>query len=268
MGCAPTLRSAVVACAVLGVALAASPAVAERDRARPLVVVDPGHGGTNVGARGVLGLAYEKQVTLALARKLERELEARGAQVALTRDDDRYVSLRRRAALASDLDADAFVSLHANASGAGDRRGYETFILSPEAVEVDAPATRGLGQGRRSEGAHDVVGALVSDVERGAAVPRAAALAGAIQDELRELRGAEGDRGVRQAPFGVLMGAPMPAVLVEVGFLDHPIEGLELLRRDTQRALAAAIAEAVAGPRGVDSAPPPRRTIAGHTDPG
>lgn len=247
----------------LGLALAAGPARAEADREarRPLVVVDPGHGGTNVGAAATEGRAYEKQVTLVLARQLARELEARGVRAVLTRHDDSYVSLRRRVGRANELDADAFVSVHANATAAGHEQGYETFILTPRALDIDARAIR-RSEGRSRPGVDTSIWHLLDDVERGAALRRAAGLAGAIQDALRGVRGPAGDRGVRQAAFDVLMGAAMPAVLVEVGFLDHPTEGLELLDPRVRGELASAIADAVTGPEGVDVAPPPPQSFA------
>jgi N-acetylmuramoyl-L-alanine amidase len=248
--------------AALGVSLAGGGAEASEGR-KPLVVVDPGHGGTNVGAAGVDGRVYEKQLNLVLARQLARELEARGVRVVLTRETDAYVSLRRRIARANELDAEAFVSIHGNATGTGRERGYETFILTPQAVDINARAIR-RGEGRSRPGIDTSLWALLDDVERGAATSRAAHLASAIQDELRAVRGPEGDRGVRQASFDVLMGASMPAVLVEVGFLDHPDEGLELLDPRVRGAIAAAIAEAVAGPRGVNAAPERQAFAAGH----
>ena len=86
---------------------------------------------------------------------------------------------------------------------------------------------------------------MLDDVERGACQWEAAELAAAVQRELRAVRGAVGDRGVRQDAHHVLLGATMPAVLVEVGFIDHPIEGKELARADVQAALAAALSRAI-----------------------
>jgi N-acetylmuramoyl-L-alanine amidase len=247
--------------ALVGLAFLSGAAWASDGR-KPLVVIDPGHGGTNVGAAGVEGRVYEKQLNLVLSRQVARELESRGVRVVLTRDDDSYISLRRRIARANELDADAFVSIHGNATGTGHERGYETFILTPRAVDIDARAIR-RGEGRSRPGIDAALWALLDDVERGAATERAARLASAIQDELRAVRGAEGDRGVRQASFDVLMGASMPAVLVEVGFIDHPDEGLELLDPRVRGAIAAAIAEAVAGPRGVNAVPTPQAFAGG-----
>ena len=87
---------------------------------------------------------------------------------------------------------------------------------------------------------------VLDDIERGASALGAARLAKAIHAELRKLRGKTGDRGVRQDSMHVLLGATMPAVLVEVGFIDHPIEGVELLAGETRESIARAIADGIA----------------------
>src|SRR5436190_20089833 len=93
--------------------------------AAPRVVLDPGHGGSNTGAAGVVEGLYEKRLTLALAHAVARRLEAAGVAVTLTRDGDRYVSLRERVRIANAAGADLFVSLHANASPTRAQRGFE-----------------------------------------------------------------------------------------------------------------------------------------------
>src|SRR5512138_1917388 len=105
-------------------ASSASPVLGDR-----LVVLDPGHGGSNTGAAGVVLGLYEKRLTLALAREVARRLEAAGLTVVLTREDDRYVSLRERVRRANASGAVLFVSIHANASPTRAQRGYETYIL-------------------------------------------------------------------------------------------------------------------------------------------
>jgi N-acetylmuramoyl-L-alanine amidase len=213
---------------------------------RPLIVIDPGHGGTNAGAPAAVPGLYEKQVTLALARLLWEELTDRGYRVVLTRDRDVYLTLRQRVRLANRLGADLFISLHTNATTSHSQRGYETFVLPPEALNVDARALR-LEDGAVREGLDPDTALLLDDLERGAAQEAAAALAAAVQGQLRVVRGPEGDRGVRQGAMDVLMGATMPAVLVEVGFIDHPVEGRELADPTVRERIAAALANAVAG---------------------
>src|SRR5438270_1222604 len=102
------------------------------------VVVDAGHGGSNTGAPGLTAGAYEKRVTLAVARLLAEELRARGFEVVLTRGRDEFLTLRERVRRANAAAPDCFVSLHANASGDRARRGVETFLLARDAAEVEA----------------------------------------------------------------------------------------------------------------------------------
>jgi N-acetylmuramoyl-L-alanine amidase len=215
----------------------------------PLVVIDPGHGGTNSGAPSVREDIFEKHVTLALAASLQEHLMQRGFRVHLTRRSDRYLTLRQRGLIANQQNADLFVSLHANATESHSQSGYETFILTPQAVDVDSRALR-FESGRRRAGVDKETAALLDDIERSTSQVGAAQVAGEIQAQLRILRGPVGDRGVRQDSMHVLLGATMPAVLVEVGFIDHAIEGEELLQPELLEKLAKAIAD------GIDSSMP------------
>lgn len=227
---------------VLGVLAGAGHAIAEP---APLIVIDPGHGGSNSGAPAAVPGLHEKQVTLALARLLWDELTERGYRVVLTRDRDVYLTLRQRVRLANRLGADLFLSIHTNATTSHSQRGYETFVLPPEALDVHARALR-LEDGAVRSGIDTDTALVLDDLERGAAQEAAAELAAAVQAELRVVRGHEGDRGVRQGAMHVLMGATMPAVLIEVGFIDHPVEGRELADPAVRERIAAALANAVA----------------------
>ncbi|MBK9032628.1 MAG: N-acetylmuramoyl-L-alanine amidase [Myxococcales bacterium] len=223
---------------------AGADAAATPPHARPLVVLDAGHGGSNPGAAGAVTGLFEKQLTLSVARQVRDRLAAAGIDVLLTRDRDATLTLRQRVALANQRAADVFVSIHANASPERVQRGYETFVLTAAGVDVDGRALRSESGTPRTV---DAATALVlDDVERGAAQWEAADLAAAVQRELRAVRGADGDRGVRQDAHHVLLGATMPAVLVEIGFIDHPIEGHELAEPATQAAIADALARAIA----------------------
>ncbi|MBI4511939.1 MAG: N-acetylmuramoyl-L-alanine amidase [Deltaproteobacteria bacterium] len=210
-----------------------------------VVVLDPGHGGTNTGAAGVVEGLYEKRFTLALSRavaeRLRREPDVR---VVLTREDDRYVTLRERVRRANQIKADVLVSIHANASPSRSQRGFETYVLSPEALEVDARALRSEDGPPRPE-VPPRVASILDDIERGTAQGLSVRLAERIQARLARVRGDAGNRGVKQGSMDVLMGPTMPAVLVEVGFIDHPLEGAELLKRETRTAIADALAAAV-----------------------
>jgi N-acetylmuramoyl-L-alanine amidase len=210
--------------------------------ARPRVVLDPGHGGSNMGAQGP-GI-HEKQLTLQLANQVAAHLRDHGIDVVLTRTDDRTLTLRQRVEVADSLPADLFVSIHANASTTRAQRGYETYVLTVKGVDIDGRALRSDTLTPRP-GVDPEVALVLDDVERGASQWEAAELAARVQHNLRQRRGAEGDRGVRQDAHHVLLGATMPAILVEVGFIDHPVEGRQLQEPGVQKQLAAAIAEAI-----------------------
>jgi len=208
------------------------------------VVLDPGHGGSNTGSPG-RGELLEKRATLALAKQVRRRLLAAGLTVQLTRTEDVYVPIRARARMANALSPRCFVSLHTNASSDHARRGIETYLLSREAVDIRARRA-GLAA------ANDVAGVVAEQRVLGAA--RASLrLAESVQ---RHLLGggssrSEGssyfpvDRGVRQAAHDVLADAEGPAILVEVGFLDHPIEGRFLASAEGQAQVARRIADGI-----------------------
>jgi N-acetylmuramoyl-L-alanine amidase len=204
------------------------------------VVIDPGHGGSNTGAPGQRG-AYEKQVTMSIARALKRRLEEASVKVVLTRDRDTYLTLRERSRRANAAGADVFISLHTNASADHGRRGVETYALTREASDVEARrAAAKLGE---------PVASLLTDLKMLEAHRQSLTLAERVQKRLVEARGQaaepELDRGVRQAAYDVLAGVEAAAVLVEVGFIDHPVEGVELQRVDVQERIARAIADAL-----------------------
>jgi N-acetylmuramoyl-L-alanine amidase len=210
---------------------------------QPTVVLDPGHGGSNLGAQGAAGLR-EKHLTLTLANLVAQRLRSKGIAVTLTRTGDRTLTLRQRVELADQLPADIFVSIHANASPNRAQRGFETYVLTARGVDVDARALRS-GTTTPRPGVDPEIALVLDDVERGASQTESAELAVRMQRALRDRRGAERDRGVRQDAHHVLLGATMPAVLVEVGFIDHPIEGRQLAEASVQAQIAAALAEAI-----------------------
>jgi N-acetylmuramoyl-L-alanine amidase len=210
---------------------------------KALVVLDPGHGGSNPGALGPGGLR-EKQLTLAVATRVATRLREHAIEVVLTRTTDRTLTLRERVQIADRLPADLFVSIHANASPGRTQRGFETYVLPPRGVDVDGRALRSDTTTPRT-GVDPEIALVLDDVERGASQWEAAELASRIQHAMRDRRGPDHDRGVRQDVDHVLLGATMPAVLIEVGFIDHPIEGKQLGDEAVQAQLAGAIAEAI-----------------------
>jgi len=211
------------------------------------VVIDPGHGGENVGAKGTRG-TVEKDVALAIARKLRAELvNARGLQVFLTRDRDVEVGLDERTAIANNYKADLFVSIHANASRARGAKGSEVYFLSYQASDDES---RWVAQ---TEGAAEpVAGAtpgsdlalILWDMAQAEHLEESSALASRIQEELAVVTGSEG-RGVKQAPFRVLVGAAMPAILVEVAFISNPEEEKLLASEAYQAKIARSLARGI-----------------------
>jgi N-acetylmuramoyl-L-alanine amidase len=226
--------------AVLVLSVAAS---AHADRPARLVVLDPGHGGTNPGAKRP-GL-QEKQLNLVIAKRVAERLQRRNIRVELTRSTDRTLTLRQRVAIADRMPADLFVSIHANASEQRTQVGFETYVLTPRAIDIEGRALRSDTMTTRP-GVDPEIALVLDDVERGASQWEAADTAARIQHALRDRRGERNDRGVRQDVHHVLLGATMPAVLVEVGFLDHPIEGKQLADPAVQDVIADAIADGIA----------------------
>lgn len=233
------IAASLVSLGISSVALAAPAAAPPR-----IVELDPGHGGSNAGARGAAPGLSEKQLTLAVANLVAGKLREHGIDVRMTRTTDRTLTLRQRVAAADAVPADLFVSIHANASPTRTQRGYETYVLTTKGVDVDGRALRADTPTPRPGVAPDIA-LVLDDVERGASQWEAAELAARMQRAIRDRRGPDGDRGVRQDAPHVLLGATMPAVLVEVGFIDHPLEGKQLADPAVQDKLASAIAEAI-----------------------
>lgn len=223
----------------------APPPPAPRDGSARPVVIDPGHGGGDVGAVSEAGLE-EKDVVLSIGRELARLLERRGVPTRLTRDEDSGRALTDRTSLANRLEARAFLSLHANASPVRSVRGAETYYISlDDDISEDAAATARL-ENRGAEvgsGGSDLE-LILWDMAQAEVLNESARLALAVQKRLNGLEEVP-DRGVKQAPFVVLTGATMPAILVEVGFLTNPAEGRRLATREYRRRLAEAIAAGV-----------------------
>jgi N-acetylmuramoyl-L-alanine amidase len=216
-----------------------------------VAVVDPGHGGEQGGATGPGGLR-EKNLTLQIARRLARRLERQGARVVLTRLSDETVPLDQRAALAIAQKADVFLSIHLNSMpgrARGWTRGVETYFLSADATDANAKAVAARENADRLAGQEkdpdDPVAGILDSLGDAEALAESSSLAYAIHERLVARVKAE-DRGVRQAPFYVLAGARMAAVLVEVGFLSHQQESRRLADGRYQEEVAAAIAEGVA----------------------
>src|SRR3989304_718293 len=214
-----------------------------------VVVIDPGHGGEDTGAKGPSGVA-EKDITLSIALKLAEVLkESMDARVLLTRTSDVFIPREEPTAFANASGADIFISIHVNAAANRDARGTETFFLSMDATDEDARRLAAFENNADPAGAAlFTAGGDLKDILLDMASTRShhesSALAEAVHLSMLGRAGREG-RGVKQAPFTVLVGATMPAVLVEVGFISNPSEEKWLSSRKDQELAARAIADAV-----------------------
>lgn len=203
------------------------------------IMLDPGHGGHDTGTIGPSGF-MEKDLALDVARRLGRLLEERlGAEVVFTREDDTFVPLENRTALANEKQADLFLSIHANYSRNRRIRGVETFFLNftsdPEALEL---AARENAVSQKS--VHELQD-LVRKITNNEKLEESRELAREIQEHLHNglrTRSRIRNRGVKQAPFVVLVGANMPSVLTEVAFLSNP-EDEKLLKSPKGRQTVA-----------------------------
>ncbi len=216
------------------------------------VVLDPGHGGEKEGAVSPWG-DKEKDVVLSIARRIAQRIRKAGGKVVFTRTGDIFVPLPNRAAIATAIRADLFVSVHLNSMPTPEQRkhtqGIETYFLSADASDTHASAVAARENADRLAGEpeadpDDPVAGILSDLQDAEALQASSRLAYDIHDKLVEKLGAE-DRGVKQAPFYVLAGARMPAVLLEVGFISHEEEGRKLRTREYQEKVADAVMDGI-----------------------
>ncbi|MFP3939069.1 MAG: N-acetylmuramoyl-L-alanine amidase [Thermoanaerobaculia bacterium] len=225
------------------------------------IVIDPGHGGAETGAVGPGG-HLEKELSLELARSLQARLRERlPVKVVLTRDEDASLPHDTRTAIANRNKADLFVSIHLNSSLGSTAHGAETYFLSMEAsddraaraarienrsaAEAEAEAAPGPRSG--ADGSPDPMDDLqliLWDLAQSHHLSESQRVASLIQEELNGALGIR-NRGVKQAPFRVLMGAAMPAVLVELGFLSNPEEESKLTDPGYRERLVEALVRAI-----------------------
>ena len=229
------------------------------------VVIDPGHGGDvdvegvrGPGARGPGG-TFEKHVTLTIARLLKSALEARlGVRALLTREDDRTVYLDERAAFANNNKADLFISLHLNASVSQKPSGAEVFFLS---LDGYSPEARRVAQMEgavlpTASGGDRTIEMMLWEMAQLQHLEQSAVVAGLVEQALRA-RVKMSPRAIQQAPFRVLVGANMPAVLVELGFVSNPEEEKLLGAHAYQLRLVDGLVDAVGRYRAQLEAPRP-----------
>jgi N-acetylmuramoyl-L-alanine amidase len=222
--------------------------VAENSVRRPLIVIDPGHGGEDKGAAGG-DTVLEKEIVLNIGKMLEELLRERlRARTLLTRSEDIFIPLAERTKFANDQKADLFVSIHANASEYKTASGIETYYLDntedKSSLRLAERENRSMLIGGKPGEAADL-SFMLSDFIQSAKLADSISLAHHLQNSLVETLSryyrSVNDLGVKKAPFYVLVGAHMPCVLIEVSFIDHPVEGKNLADPRYQRLVALAL---------------------------
>jgi N-acetylmuramoyl-L-alanine amidase len=212
-------------------------------------VLDPGHGGHDTGTIGRNGLK-EKDLVLEVARQLQTLLQDRlNAEVVLTRTDDTFLSLEERTALANQHQADVFVSIHANSSKSRSVSGVETYYLN-FATTLDAQqvaARENVSTARNIRDLPDLVKAITKADKSAESRELAGILQKKLYGSVQRLFPATKNRGVRTAPFVVLVGANMPSVLAEVGFVSNPRDERLLKRMDSHKRLAEGLYAGIEG---------------------
>ena len=215
-----------------------------------VIVLDAGHGGDDPGA--VNGHLKEKNIVLSIVQKAGKELQGRGYKVYYTRSKDKFINLRDRTKYANDKAADLFISIHANAAPnkakAASMRGIETFFLSPARSERSKNAAALENKSDVDEMNYFSKQTFLNFLNREKIIA-SNKLAIDVQREVlaqaKTVIPKTADGGVREAPFWVLVGALMPAVLVEVGYITHPSEGELINNSKYQDALANGLADGI-----------------------
>lgn len=218
---------------------------------RPLVVIDPGHGGHDPGTE-IAGTVVEKDLALAIALRLESALKGRGFATMLTRDNDTFLTLGERTEIANRAHADLFISVHLNSSPDSVTSGIETYYLNNTTDRATIRLARmenGVAGGYGAPGQTDL-NYILSDLRQGYKANESASLARMIEAETAaDISTSLGLRvnalGAKKGPFYVLVGAEMPAVLVECGFLSNAQEARDLTDPRYQAAIADGVADAV-----------------------
>ena len=210
------------------------------------VVIDPGHGGEELGTQGVNG-TLEKEITLSVARRLRTLIESRlGLKVFLTREDDRTVSLDDRSAFANNHRADVFLSIHANSAVRPAMKGAEVYYLTVERADAEArkkaddnaTTLPSLGGGNRA------IDLILWETAQARYLEQSSTLAGFIEQALRT-KVEMSPRAVQQLPLRVLVGANMPAALVEIGYLSNVDQEGQLTTAGYQDQIAQALLDAL-----------------------
>jgi N-acetylmuramoyl-L-alanine amidase len=220
-----------------------------QDRVRPMVAIDAGHGGFDPGTVSASGIA-EKSVALAVAQRLAAALEARGIDCELTRNDDGFLSLAQRTELANRAHADLFVSIHLNSSPDWNTSGIESYYLNNTSDRATIRLARIENGGDYGTRDQSNLNYILTNLRQDYKAHESSSLARMIEAEVvASVDTTLGIKvkalGAKMGPFYVLVGAEMPSVLVECGFLSNPREAQFLLQPTYQQSLAEGIARAI-----------------------
>lgn len=224
--------------------------VTPRDRSKKVIVIDPGHGGKDSGAIG--NGFMEKDIVLQIGSQLAEKLRAQGYTVYMTRNNDTFIELKDRTKFANDKEADLFISVHANSipktSDPLGAQGLETYFLSPTRSERSmrvAAVENSEDMGAMGEYGKLSFLSFLNKEKIIASNKLGIDLQKGILGSLRKQFGGVHDNGVKEAPFWVLVGAQMPAVLVEVGYISHPDEAARIADEKYQRWMVEGLVDGV-----------------------
>ena len=220
--------------------------------AKKTIVIDAGHGGRDAGAVGFKRI-YEKNIALKVSKYVKDELRKKGFRVYLTRSKDKYVKLSYRTKYANKKKADMFISIHANAARkarANAAHGVETYFLSPARSERAKKVAALENRGDMNSMGWSSKNSLLTILNQGKITASNKMAIDIQKNMLYALRLKYGkkyirDGGVREGPFWVLVGAQMPSVLVEVGYISHPKEGRRINTTTYQKRIAKGIAKGI-----------------------
>lgn len=226
-------------------------ALAKKEKASKIIVLDAGHGGNDAGATSLNKKLLEKHIVLSVSKKTAALLKERGYKVYFTRSNDRFIKLRERTSFANEKNAHLFISIHANAAPnkekAKSMSGIETFFLSPSRSERSMNAANLENKADTDEMNYFTKISFLNFLNREKiiasnklAIDMQAALLKSVRASYKV-----SDGGVREAPFWVLVGALMPAVLIEIGYISHPDESQKIANAKYQDRLAKGIADGV-----------------------
>lgn len=210
-------------------------------------MIDPGHGGKDDGAKGPHGIK-EKNLTLKISKQLATLLRTSlGAEVRLTRQDDRYIPLEERNTLGNKINADLFISIHVNASESKDPHGIETYYLN---TASDKAAQRLADRENRAFGKEaSTLEKILTTMLQNANTDESRELASAVQSRMIQRLSKSYanvlDKHVKTALFYVLVGSKSPSILVETGFVSNPTEEKRLNSPDYQKQLVQSIAAGI-----------------------